>query len=132
MKYCLFLLLIVTGITSCEPDLKTYEQAKSKVVDQEQDSPISFLRLKGTWHRNIIGQWVYEGTITSTAALAKYKEPVLELKYYGADNEKLGSETVTIDKQIDPKTTVDIKVKEQGYKGTKKVTATLIKVSAVE
>ncbi len=132
MKNFLFICLLAFGITACGPDLKTYEQSKTTVANTEQSSPLSFLHLKGNWHRNLLGQWVYEGTITSNATLAKYKDPTFELKYYDEHGKKLGTETVTIDEQINPKEDTDVKLKVQGYKGTKRVTATLAKVGVAD
>jgi len=96
----------------------SYENARLTLKEQESLYPTSFIKSDGTYRRNLIGEWVMEGSVTSKATVANYKDVVLNISYYSKTNTLIGSEQHTLYEYLAPGSTVQFKIKSFGYKGT--------------
>jgi len=96
----LFIFIILALATACDSGYadgtSSYDNAKLTLEQQETLYPTSFLTTDGTYRRNLIGEWVMEGSVTSIAAVANYKDVVLTINYYSKTNTLIGSEQHTL------------------------------------
>ena len=120
MKKIGFLLLAVLALASCGGGSSydannDYQVAQMTVEDRERAYPLDFLSATGTYKKNIIGEWVVEGSITSTATQITYKDVVVKVDYYTKTESFLGSESFTIYEFYSPNTQREFKIKSAGY-----------------
>ncbi|MEJ8802130.1 hypothetical protein [Pontibacter sp. H249] len=117
--------VLAGSLTGCDPGYSnshtSYEEAKLTLEQQEQMYPTNFLTADGTYRRNLIGEWVIEGTVGSTATIAKYKDVVLTISYYSKTQTLLGTEQQTIYDYFSPGNKVKYKFKSFGFKGAKSI-----------
>lgn len=106
---------------STSPTNSSYEETKMTLEEQENSNPLGFLEAKGTYRKNLIDQWVLEGTITNTATLATYKDVILRIVYYSKTNTEMGAEDKTIFEYFKPKSKQEFKVKTNGFDNAKSI-----------
>lgn len=99
----------------------SYEEARLTLEQQEIMYPTSFLTAEGTYRKNFIGEWVVEGTVSSTATVAKYKDVVLTISYYSKTETLLSTEQQTIYDYFTPGNKVKYKFRSYGYKGAESI-----------
>lgn len=123
--HTLFIFLLLALSTACDSGYadgtSSYEDAKLTLEQQENLYPLSFITTDGTYRKNLIGEWVMEGSVTSTAAVANYKDVVLTINYYSKTNTLIGSEHHTLYEYLTPGNSLKYKIKSYGYRGTSSV-----------
>lgn len=125
----LFLLISCDSDSSFEP---TYEDKKMSLKDTEKANPIEFLKAKGTYKQNLIGQWVLEGTVSNTSSLAIYKDVVLKIVYYSKTQTEIGSEEKTLFEYFKPNNQQNFKIKTTGFEGTSSIGFEIVSAGTVE
>jgi hypothetical protein len=99
-----------------------YAEARLSVEEQERMNPTTFLMLEGaTYRKNLIGEFVLEGTINNLATVATYKDVVITAEYYSQTDTFIGSESLTLYELYQPNSARKFKLKSFGYKGSDKV-----------
>ena len=91
------------------------------IEEQEMREPTSFLKSEGTYRSNLIEEWVLEGTISSSATVAKYKDVVLLVNFYSKTKTLIGTERHPIYEYINPGRSINFKIKTNGFDGTESV-----------
>ena len=123
-------MMLACALKSCHSDSSSagysnsrhsYQSTKMSLEEQEKGNPLSFLSCDGTYRKNLLGEWVLEGTISSSASVAEYKDVVLEVHFYSKTNTDLGTEYHTVYEYFPPGKSKRFKIKTYGYKGAKKV-----------
>ena len=71
--------------------LKISQKFKEEVRKKEIANPISYLKVKMNWRKNLIGETVLEGTLYNTAPLANFKDPVLLVTWLSKTNTSMGT-----------------------------------------
>lgn len=99
--------------------------------EQEKANPMGFLKAACTYRKNIIGEWVLEGTVTNTAKLATYKDIVLKIVYYSKTKTQIGTEEKIVYDYFKPNSTQQFKVKSFGYEGTESIGFQILSASPV-
>lgn len=70
---------------------KTAAEMRAELLAEEQSSPGEYLKVTGTYRRNLIDQLVLEGDIENTATLATFKDPVLVVDWISKTNTVIDS-----------------------------------------
>ena len=109
----------------------SYQKAKMTLQEQENSNPTGFLKAACTYRKNIIGEWVLEGTITNSATLATYKDIVLRIVYYSKTRTQIGTEEKTLYDYYKPNSTQKFKIKSFGYEGTESIEFQILSASPV-
>jgi hypothetical protein len=65
---------------------KTAAEMRAELLGEEQSSPGDYLKVTGTYRRNLIDQLVLEGDIKNTASLATFKDPILIVDWISKTN----------------------------------------------
>src|ERR1017187_6326199 len=65
-----------------DAEKESYEKTKETLMQKEQNSPKDFILATGFNRRNIIGQTVIKGILTSKASVAVFKDVDLNLSFY--------------------------------------------------
>ena len=65
---------------------KTAAEMRAELLAEEQSSPGEYLKVTGTYRRNLIDQLVLEGDIKNTATLATFKDPILIVDWMSKTN----------------------------------------------
>lgn len=108
MKTTLFIVMTLLLMScrnekSSNSDEKSYEEKVMSVEEVEQENPLDFLYLEdATYRKNLLGEWVLEGKIVSTATVAVYKDVELYCEFYTKTETFQGSKNVTIYEFIEP------------------------------
>jgi hypothetical protein len=136
MKYFCALSICVL-LTSCEDNsdytnyaTSSYQETKLTLEEQEQQSPAQFLDANGTYRKNLVGEWVMEGNISSSASVATYKDVVLNINFISATGTEIGSQQETIYKYVTPGGQQSFKVKVGGYRDAESVNMSVISAAA--
>ncbi|GAA0876563.1 hypothetical protein GCM10009118_29730 [Wandonia haliotis] len=136
--YFVVSLVLVSTFMSCGSESSSsmysneevsYQETKVTLEDQEKTSPLRFLTDDGTYRKNLLGEWVLEGSILNSAKIATYKDVVLEVRYYSKTNTLLGTERHTIYEFFPAGSSKRYKIKTNGFKGTKKLGWDIISAS---
>ena len=110
-----------SGSTTGYDSGQSYLETKMKLEDKEKQNPTSFLSTDGTYRKNLMGEWVLEGSISNSATVATYKDVILKVNFYSKTNTYLGSENEAIYEYFPPGKSKKFKIKTYGYKGTKTI-----------
>lgn len=125
--FCGFLFIFLFSCSSSSPDSikeqekASYEQAKNALLEKEQNNPVMFLSVIGGFKKNLIGQTVITGKISSSATVARYKDIDVKLDFYSETKTLLESDTETVYLEIKPGQTQSFKTKYFAPKGTDSV-----------
>jgi hypothetical protein len=101
--------------------LSDYQDAEQTLEERESANPTEFLSTKGTYRKNLIDQWVLEGTIKSSAKSLTYKDIVLEIVHYSKTGSVIGREQSTIYEFVRPGERISFKIKTNGYNSTSSI-----------
>jgi type IV pilus biogenesis protein CpaD/CtpE len=122
------LFITLLFITACSSnDKKTtdkkdaYEQTKETLAETEKKNPTRFLSVEGHDKKNLLGQTVVKGTLTSKATVSSYKDVEIELSFYSKTGTLLEKDIETIFETIAPGKDADFKTKYFAPKGTDSV-----------
>lgn len=124
-------LIIISSLTilSCGNSLSTdyaqsqptYEETKLSLEETEKRFPLQFLSTNGTYRKNLIGEWVLEGTISNSASVVTYKDVVITIMYFSKTKTLIGKENKIIYEFFKPGTTKKFKIKVGGFSGTESI-----------
>jgi hypothetical protein len=85
----------------------TYEDKVMTVEEIERANPRDFLDASGTWNENFWGNKLkVQGTVTSSATVATYKDVVIKVTYYSATRTVLGTQSYVLYKYVPPRSTI--------------------------
>jgi hypothetical protein len=130
---------ILASLSNCSTDStedfntesdSSYQETKLTLEEQERANPLSFLSTDGTYKKNLIGEWVLNGTIYNSASIATYKDATLEVYFYSKTNTLIGKEKHSIYEYFAPGKTKSFKIKTYGYKGTSSIGWEIINASS--
>lgn len=109
----------------------TYQETKMTLEQKEKANPFGFLQVNYTYRKNLIGQWVLEGTVTNKATLATYKDLVLKISYYSKTKTLMNSEQQIIYDYFKPNSNQKFKLKTFGVQSADALEVALLDASAV-
>jgi hypothetical protein len=139
LKFATALTVLTLGLTSCNSGPSgsydtgsSYQETKMTLEDKEKQNPTSFLSTDGTYRKNLMGEWVLEGTISNSATIATYKDVVLEIHFYSKTETHLGTEKKAIYEYFPAGQTKNFKIKTYGYQGTKTIGWNVVSASAAD
>lgn len=99
----------------------SYEAAELTLEEKERMNPVDFLSMEGTYRTNLIGEYVMEGTIRSSARVAVYKDVQVQVDFVSKTGTVIGTKYATVYEFVRPGSGVRYKIKMDGYRGTSKV-----------
>lgn len=115
-----------------EKDKASYEQTRSLLLKKERNDPALFLSAKGNSHKNLVGQTVIKGKITSKSSIASYKDVELKFDFYSATKALLESDKETIFVEVNPGGSANFKSKYFAPKGTDSVAIAVVGAKPIE
>jgi hypothetical protein len=98
-----------------------YEETKENLAETEKKNPVRFLSVSGHDKKNLIGQTVVKGTLSSKATVAAYKDVEVELRFFSKTGSLLEKDIETIYETVKPGGETDFKTKYFAPKGTDSV-----------
>ncbi len=107
-----------SGSSTSSKSTPTYEATKTTLEEQEKANPTSFLTLQATYRKNLIGDWVVEGTIANSATVASFKDAVLSINYYSKTGSVISTVTRTVYEYFPKGKSKSFKIKLTGPSGT--------------
>jgi len=114
------------GDTKATVKKDKYEETKETLAETEKKNPVRFLSVAGHDKRNLIGQTVVKGTLTSKATVAAYKDIQVELSFYSKTGALLEKDIETVYETLAPGATADFKTKYFAPKGTDSVSLRVV------
>ena len=112
-------------------DQQSYDQHKESLVDKEKKNPLAFLIVSGDDMKNMIGQTVIHGKITSKATVCSYHDIRIKLLCYKDDKMVEEHEDVVKD-IVKPNSGVNFKTRYRLPKGTDSVSLSIMSASIAE
>ena len=101
---------------------QSYEQKVMSVAETEEMYPTQFLKASGTYRENLLGDKLkVNGTITSSATVARYKDATVRVTYYSKTKTNLGSEDYIIYEVLNPGRTTPFRLKIKNYRNVKSI-----------
>lgn len=98
-----------------------YQDTRQSLTVQEQRRPQHFLVVSGSSRKNLLGQTIVRGTITSKATIAIFKNVTLKFSFYSKTHSLLDTQKETIYDEFHPGDSKDFKSKYFEPKGTDSV-----------
>lgn len=90
---------------------RTEREIKVDLKTREQNNPLKYLRTKGTYRKNVFGETVMEGTISSSATLASFKDAKLYITGYSKTKSVVGNWSSTVYEVFRPGKSKSFKIK---------------------
>jgi hypothetical protein len=90
---------------------KTPVKLKEEIRKKEPVKPISYLKVKMKWHKNLIGETVLEGTLQNTAPATNFKDPVLLVTWISKTNTTMETDRYPLYKYLGAGNTIPYKLK---------------------
>lgn len=118
--------------SSTEKEKVSYEQTRELLLKKERNNPTLFLSAKGNNHKNLVGQTVIKGKITSKSSIASYKDIELKFDFYSATKALLESDKETIFVEVNPGASANFKSKYFAPKGTDSVAIAVLNAKPIE
>jgi hypothetical protein len=111
---------------------KSAEQQKAELAKSEQQDPAKYIGIRVGHRENLLGQTVVEGTLTSSATAAVFKDVVLQVDFISKTNAVIRSEKYTIYPVLNPGQTISFKEKAFAGKDVYDVPVTLLGASPAD
>ncbi|MCB9233764.1 MAG: hypothetical protein H6581_19060 [Bacteroidia bacterium] len=120
-------------LTTCEePAEPSPAELEDRQKRREISLPMDFLKLEFSSKKNLLGEWVINGTVESRAEFIRYKDPELEITFVSKTLTELGSTRQVVFEYLEPGRITPFKVKVKSPKGTELVEAQLANVVVEE
>lgn len=101
---------------------QTYQEKVMSVAETEEMYPTRFLDASGTYRENLLGDRLkVNGTIKSSATVARYKDVTVRVTYYSKTKTNLGSEDYTIYEVLNPGRSTPFKLKIKNYRNVNSI-----------
>jgi hypothetical protein len=78
---------------------------------KEMEHPADYIKAKMSWHKNLIGEIVLEGTLHNTATLANFKDPVMLITWLSKTNTPVGTNRYPLYEYLGTGKTIRYKLK---------------------
>lgn len=133
LVFCFIFLFSCSSDTNhAAKEKESYENTRSLLLDKEKKNPAMFLSVRGNSHKNIVGQTVIKGKITSTSSIASYKDVEIKFDFYSPTKALLESDKETIFIEVSPGNSVGFKSKYFAPKGTDSVALSVLSAKPIE
>lgn len=135
-SFLLFGLFLIVACNSdsaqTEKEKASYEQTRDVLLKKERKDPSLFLTVKGNSHKNLVGQTVIKGRITSKSSIASFKDIEIKFDFYSATKALLESDKETIFVEVNPGQSMNFKSKYFPPKGTDSVALAVVGAKSIE
>jgi hypothetical protein len=127
MALSIVILVGCNGGSSSSGDSGTIDNSRSESEVQddlearEKNDPASYLTFRYTQTKNLVGETVLQGKITSSAKIATFKDAVLYITGYSKTGSKVDTWEETVYETFPPGQDIDVKVKLALPKSVKEV-----------
>ena len=130
MRKIVSVLIMLTFVfTACNSGDKTddpkvkdeYQKNKESLGQTEKKNPKGFLTVEGSDKKNLLGQRVIKGIVTSKATVASFKDVDVELSFYSKTGALLEKDHEIVYETIAPGGNASFKTKYFAPKGTDSV-----------
>lgn len=101
----------VSAIEKKSAVVKTPVQLKEEKRKKEMANPAMYVKTKINWRKNLVGETVLEGTLTNTATLASFKDPVVLITWLSKTNTVLATSRYPFYEYLGAKKTISYKLK---------------------
>lgn len=118
--------------TKEEKEKASYEQMKKDLLEKEEKNPTLFLTVSGNNKKNVIGQTVIKGKITSAARMAVFKDIDLKIDFYSETKALLESDSEILYIEVKPGSSQSFKTKYFAPKGTDSVALSIKSAKIIE
>ena len=122
---CLTLGACNNGANSQHPSA-AYEDHKTSIADMENESPLKFLKISGSFRNNIINQTIIEGDVVNNATLTTYKNIEVSVNFKDKEGNSVEKQKHTLDESVRPGETSNFKIKVKHVKEAESVTIDIV------
>jgi len=95
------------SITSAKE--KTPEELRNELELKERENPKEYLKASITRRKNLLGENVFEGSITNSASTATFKDITVKIIYLSKTRSVIGDYKFVVYEVVGPKQTVSVK-----------------------
>ena len=138
----IFLTFILVCLTqACDSNSQTgYSQTgqeqdyKKQVRDVkviEAAAPSDFLKVEGTYRKNLVGKTIIDGRVSSSATVVTYKDVNITIGFYSRTNTLIGSESYIIYDFVEAQKSKDFEIRVKAPKATNSVSINVVSATPV-
>ncbi|RYG50339.1 MAG: hypothetical protein EOO01_10950 [Chitinophagaceae bacterium] len=121
----ILLLMSCSGNSTETKDKDKYQKSQESMEEVEQKNPQRFLSAKIDTKKNLLGQTVVKGTITSTAKIVSFKDVSITLRFFSKTGALLEEDQDTVFETVSPGSSVKFKTKYFAPKDSDSVSVTV-------
>ena len=96
---------------SLSQSIKTPSQVRKDAGQIEMESPATYIKGQIDFRKNLFGSVVLEGTLSNTASVANFKDPLILVTWLSKSNENIGTAQYSVDKYLPAGKTISYKLK---------------------
>lgn len=122
----------VSAIEKSNQPVKTTAQLKEERRKKELASPATYIKIKLNWRKNLVGETVLEGTLTNTATLASFKDPVVVVTWLSKTNTVLTKSRYPLYEYLGARKTISYKMKVKALSKYNNVKASVESATALQ
>jgi len=98
---------------------------KEERKKKEKANPSSCVKTKISWRKNLVGETVLQGTLTNTATISNFKDPVIVVTWLSKTNTPLATSRYPLYEYLGAKKTISYKLKVKAPSKYESVTASV-------
>ncbi len=132
LSFLIFFASCSSESSQSEKDKASYQETRDLLLRKERKDPSMFLSVKGNSHKNLVGQTVIKGRITSKSSIASYKDVEIKFDFFSGTKALLESDKETIFVEVNPGQSVNFKSKYFAPKGTDSVALVVLGAKPIE
>jgi len=91
--------------------IKSPAPVKIDTRQKEMENPVAYITSEINWRKNLVGSIVLEGTLSNTATVVNFKDPVILVTWLSKSNESIGTNKYPVNKYLPSGETISLKLK---------------------
>ncbi len=132
MKNICAVLIVMFLVSGCEQSANkqrpttAYEEKKAAMANMEQESPLKFLKVSGTFRNNLVNRAVIEGEVINKSTLVTYKNIEVQINFKDKEGSSIEKQKHTLEDEVKPGETLDFKIKVGHVSGAESVAIDIV------
>ena len=117
---------------SVSQSIKTPSEARKDPRKIEMESPAAYIKGQIDFRKNLFGSVVLEGTLSNTASVANFKDPLILVTWLSQSNESIGTAQYSVNKYLPAGETISYKLKVSAPSKVAGVRMSVVSASAAQ
>jgi len=107
-------------------------QIRKDPRQKELENPAAYIKNEINWRKNLVGSIILEGTLSNTATLVNFKDPVILVTWLSKSNESIGTMQYPVNKFLPAGQSISYKLKASAPSKIAGLRAAVVSATAVQ